>query len=89
MISGALQVLKENKIKIPEQISLVGFDDPAWASFTEPPLTTVRQPSYSMGILACQSLSKEIKKTPHTKMQEKNVILRSELIIRKSCGEKI
>jgi len=88
MISGALQVLKEKEIKIPEEISLVGFDDPAWASFTEPPLTTVRQPSYSMGVLACQALLKEIKKNPHTKIREKNVILKPELIIRKSCREK-
>ena len=60
MITGTLQALKENKIKVPREISLVGFDDPTWASFTEPPLTTVRQPSYSMGILACQTLFKKI-----------------------------
>lgn len=87
MISGALQVLKENKIKIPQEISLVGFDDPTWASFTEPPLTTVRQPSYSMGILACQTLFKEMKRTSPIKIREENIILRPELIIRESCRE--
>jgi LacI family transcriptional regulator len=85
MITGALQVLKENKIKIPREISLVGFDDPTWASFTEPPLTTVRQPSYSMGILACQTLFKKMNSTAPNKTGDENVILRPELIIRESC----
>jgi len=85
MIAGALQVLKEKKIKVPKQISLVGFDDPTWASFTEPPLTTVRQPSYSMGVLACQNLFKKMNSTSATKAGDDSVILRPELIIRESC----
>jgi len=85
MIAGTVQVLKENRIKIPQEMSLVGFDDPTWASFMEPPLTTVRQPSYSMGVLACQALLKQIKKTFTRRVQEENIVLRPELIIRESC----
>jgi len=42
MVMGAFKALKENKVKIPQEMALVGFDDPEWASLTEPPLTTVR-----------------------------------------------
>ena len=89
MTSGALLALKENKIKIPEEMAIVGFDDPVWASFTTPALTTVTQPSYSMGTLACQTLLKEIKGDFHNRILSEDIILKPRLTIRESCGEKV
>jgi len=86
MTSGALLALRENKVKIPEEMAVIGFDDPVWAPLTEPALTTVSQPSYSMGTLACQALLKEIKGVGHSKIPSEDIILKPKLIIRKSCG---
>ncbi|MCD8027152.1 MAG: substrate-binding domain-containing protein [Erysipelotrichaceae bacterium] len=46
---GAMRALNEHNIRIPEDISLVGFDDIKQASFTTPPLTTVYAPTAQMG----------------------------------------
>lgn len=46
---GAMRALKENNIRVPEDISVVGFDDIDDASYTNPPLTTVHAPSLEMG----------------------------------------
>lgn len=87
MVSGALLALKENKVRIPEEMAVVGFDDPVWAAFTNPALTAVSQPSYSMGTLACQTLLKNVKDfSPHNALSDE-VILKPRLIIRESCGK--
>jgi sigma-B regulation protein RsbU (phosphoserine phosphatase) len=49
MAGGALEVLQERKIRVPEDVSLVGFDDIDRASFMSPPLTTIRQPPRYVG----------------------------------------
>ncbi|MCK4418865.1 substrate-binding domain-containing protein, partial [Candidatus Aerophobetes bacterium] len=86
MTSGALLALRENKVKIPEEMAVLGFDDPAWAPLTEPALTTVSQPSYSMGTLACQTLLKEIN---HSKIPSEDIILKPKLITRESSEKRI
>lgn len=57
---GALRQLNLKKINVPADVSLVGFDDLFIASYTRPPLTTVRQPRRLMGRLAMESLLKLI-----------------------------
>lgn len=49
MALGAYQLLKENSIGVPEEISLMGFDDIHYPEALEPKLTTVKIPSYEMG----------------------------------------
>ena len=88
MTSGALLALREKKVKIPEQMAIIGFDDPVWAPLTEPALSTVSQPSYAMGTLACQTLLKEIRQTGRTKISPEDIILKPKLIIRESSGGK-
>jgi len=46
---GAMQAFKRRGLRIPHDLSIVGFDDDSFASLTEPPLTTVRKPRYEMG----------------------------------------
>lgn len=57
---GALHQLRVHKLRVPEDVSVVGFDDLFIASYTQPPLTTVRQPRRVMGRMAMESLLKLI-----------------------------
>ena len=89
MVMGTYQKLKENNIKIPEEIAVVGFDDPEWASLMQPSLTTVRQPRHSIGTMACQVLLQRIRKNERRRLSDEEIVLRPKLIIRKSCGTKL
>ena len=53
---GARLALYRRGIRVPEDVSLVGFDDQAEAAFMAPPLTTVRQPAREMGVQASRAL---------------------------------
>lgn len=63
MAIGGLQAFKENKISVPDDISIIGYDDIQLAEYVSPALTTVRQPKYEVGALAVhvvfQALAKE------------------------------
>lgn len=54
--AGAMQALRQAGVKVPDDVSVVGFDDIPLASYTDPALTTVRQPMREMGELATQML---------------------------------
>jgi len=56
MAFGIRLALYHRKLNVPEDISLVGFDDQSNAAFMTPPLTTVRQPALEMGKLAAESI---------------------------------
>lgn len=53
---GALSALKQRSLRVPADISLVGFDDISFASFVDPPLTTIHQPKDEMGRIATTML---------------------------------
>jgi DNA-binding LacI/PurR family transcriptional regulator len=53
-----MRAIRLRGLRVPEDISVVGFDDLFLASYTDPPLTTVRQPMRRMGQLAMESLFK-------------------------------
>jgi LacI family transcriptional regulator len=56
MAIGAAHGLQMRSLRVPQDISLVGFDDLPSSNFALPPLTTVRQPAYEMGALAARSI---------------------------------
>jgi DNA-binding LacI/PurR family transcriptional regulator len=58
---GAMKVMKENRIKIPEDISVAGFTNEPMAELVEPTLTTVRQPIYEIGEAAARLLFAQFK----------------------------
>ena len=74
---------------IRDRIAIVGFDDPVWAPLMKPPLTTVKQPSYSVGTIACQTLFQIINTGSRRKIYPEDIVLKPRLIARESCGEKI
>ena len=55
---GAMRQIRARGLRVPEDISVAGFDDLFFASYTQPPLTTVRQPMRRMGQMAMESLFK-------------------------------
>lgn len=56
MTMGALQALQEERVEIPAQISLFGFDDLEWTKVTHPPLSVVSQPIHDLGATAARCL---------------------------------
>jgi len=82
MALAAMRVIKEKGLKIPEDISIVGFDDIEAASQLDPPLTTVKQPLYKMGEEAAKLLFNLLN---NKEDKPQKIILNTELVIRKSC----
>ncbi|MGH2542542.1 MAG: LacI family DNA-binding transcriptional regulator, partial [Ardenticatenaceae bacterium] len=79
---GALQALQEGGRRVPEEISLVGFDDQRLAVVLNPPLTTVHAPTDAVGRVAAQQLINLVR----TGQAEALTLLPTELVIRRSCG---
>jgi LacI family transcriptional regulator len=61
---GARLTLFRRGVRVPEDVSLVGFDDLPTSSYMTPPLTTVRQPTYEIGRLAAEAMVRMIRKQP-------------------------
>lgn len=78
----AMQVLKEKHIKIPDEISMIGFTNEPVSQFIEPSLTTVSQPSYEMGQTAARLFIHQLEHPEFHKPV--TTILPTKLIIRNS-----
>ena len=82
---GAIRALREAGRRVPEDVSVVGFDDIQSAAFQNPGLTTVRQPLREMGMLAAETLLRRIAAPPNAPYL-KEIVVQPELIIRGSSG---
>jgi len=80
---GALQVLKEHNIKVPEEIALVGFGNESFTSLVTPSISTVSQNSANIGKQAAEAFLYRIN-NPNEKVTLNKIILNAELIIRDS-----
>lgn len=80
---GAIRALREAGHRVPEAVSVVGFDDVQSAAFHHPPLTTVRQPLRRMGELAAEILLRRIAGGPGV-AAPKRVMVEPELVVRDS-----
>jgi len=56
MAIGALRALREHGLKVPEQVSVIGFDDIPLAAYFDPPLTTIQQNMHALGQEAARLL---------------------------------
>ena len=79
---GAMKSILEARLRIPDDIALIGYDDIEFAGMLEVPLTTVRQPRYRIGEEAARILLKKLDGSIEEEV--KSVVLRPELIVRKS-----
>lgn len=76
---GAINALMESGLKVPEDVSIIGYDDQVFASQYVPTITTVKQPEQAMGEKGVDLLMKQIKKEAIEKRQfrlEPNVFIR-------------
>jgi LacI family transcriptional regulator len=83
MALGALQIIHERKLVIPNDIAIVCFDDVPWFASLQPPLTVIAQPTFEMGAIAARLLLDRIH-SPAAPIQR--LSLGTQLIIRSSCG---
>jgi LacI family transcriptional regulator len=80
--SIALQILKERRVQIPEDVAVVGFDDTPWASLLWRPLTVISESTYEMGEAAVRLLLDRLENRETG--SPKTIVLEDEFIIRES-----
>jgi DNA-binding LacI/PurR family transcriptional regulator len=85
---GALQAASELGLSVPEELSVVGFDDSPAAAFARPPLTTVAQPHEEKGRLAAEWLLEAIERREKGEEGDarRRAILPTELVLRASTA---
>jgi LacI family transcriptional regulator len=81
---GAIQALRESGARVPDDVSVVGFDDIQSAAFQNPRLTTVRQPLRKMGELAAETVLTQIGR-PDVKGGGE-LVVEPELMVRETTG---
>lgn len=79
---GAIEAIREQGLRIPEDISIMGFDDIPQASLVHPKLTTVHQPLQEMGQMGVKMLLERIQ---HPEREAYQVTLNTQLVVRDSC----
>lgn len=82
---GVIDAVRNRGLRIPADISVVGFDDIPEASSMRPALTTVRQPLTEMGYIAAQMLLEYIK---NPDLPTRRITLETELVVRESCSKR-
>ena len=82
MAIGAINAAHESGLRVPEDISIVGFDDIPFSNYTNPPLTTVHQPAFEKGVRAAQLLIHLLE----TQEPQESVILPLEMVLRRSTA---
>jgi len=80
---GAIRAIQEEALRVPQDVSVVGFDDIQWAAFHTPSLTTVRQPLGKMGQIAAETLIRMIE-NPGEHSSE--IAIEPTLVVRESTG---
>lgn len=80
---GAIRALKDFDLRVPEDVSVIGFDDIRAAAYTLPRLTTINQPLEEIGRIATQSLLNRIHDTVPPRDQ---IMVEPKLILRESTG---
>lgn len=83
---GAIRALQEVGLKVPEDVSVLGFDDIYAAEFHNPALTTIRQPLFEMGKLAAQTLLKRLSKEDKNAEIPPMLTAEPQLIVRSSTA---
>lgn len=81
--TGAIKAIKELGLKIPKDISIVGYDDIEIAELLYPPLTTVHYPKFKCGVVATERLIEILNKNS---TRSKKIVLKTYFVERSSCG---
>lgn len=88
MTVGVWNALADRKVRVPDEMALVGFDESEWARMVRPPLTTVAQRTYEMGQAAARRLLQAISRgrDAFAPTVASDLYLKPQLIVRQSCG---
>jgi LacI family transcriptional regulator len=86
---GAIRAIQEEGLRIPQDVSVVGFDDIPWAAYHTPSLTTVRQPLAKMGQIAAETLVGmiEARMTGNGEEDASEIAIEPTLVVRESTGQ--
>ncbi|MCH6159986.1 LacI family DNA-binding transcriptional regulator [Streptomyces marispadix] len=84
MALGAVRAVRQQGLDVPRDVSVVGYDDSELNAFTDPPLTTVRQPVRAMANAAVNTLLEEIRGNPVPRAE---FVFQPELVVRGSTGQ--
>ena len=82
---GVLQTLLQHGIRVPDDISVVGYDDISFSKQLSVPLTSVRRPHYEMGATAAELLLSAVSGEP---LPQRHIVFEPELIVRSSTAMK-
>src|SRR6185369_2679071 len=80
---GAIRAVRRAGLSVPDEVSVIGYDDSAMMNCTDPPLTTVRQPIDAMGRAAVALLVNQIE---NTDVYPEELLFEPELVVRGSTG---
>lgn len=83
MAVGAIRALREAALHVPNDVSIIGFDDIPLASYFDPPLTTIRQPTAESGAKAVRVLVETIQ---NPKRPQEQISVQARLVERASCA---
>jgi LacI family transcriptional regulator len=83
---GVMRTLRENKFKVPEQISVLGYDDIEFAASAAVPLSSISQPAYQMGVTAADLLLNECEEAE--KHEHQQIRFQPQLVERASTGKR-
>jgi LacI family transcriptional regulator len=83
-VVGALQAIKKRRLRVPEDIALVGFSNEAFTELTEPQLSSVDQCCGQMGQTAVRLLLQMFQSSPGRSSGSRNVVLKPKLLVRES-----
>jgi LacI family transcriptional regulator len=80
---GAIRAMQEEGLRVPQDVSVMGFDDIQWAAFNTPSLTTVRQPLGKMGEIAAETVIGMIEQSGDHPAE---IAIEPTLVVRESTG---
>ena len=83
---GVMRTLRENKLRIPEQVSVLGYDDIEFAASAAVPLSSISQPAYQMGVTAADLLLNECEEADTHEHQQ--IRFQPQLVERASTGKR-
>ena len=84
---GAMKAIRARGLRMPEDVSVTGFDDLFFAAYLDPPLTTVRQPMRQMGRMAMENLFKLMSGDGRPEQGDIRMRVEAELIVRGSTAK--
>ena len=88
---GAMDALKEMKLRVPEDVAVAGFGNDRMSSLMEPKVTTVELPFRKMGIYGARMLFDQIeekREKAEKRRRPRKIQLRTKMRVRKSCGHR-